>query len=70
MNLPIDIQLWSATEIAEYLRREERTVAEKIVFLPDFPKPIRIPTPEGRKGHRLFKAIEVIRWAESHQEAA
>lgn len=67
-QVPIDYRLWTAKQIADYMRRTERQVAERTVYLPTFPKPIRLPTGSGSKGHPLWKAIEVINWVEKHQE--
>jgi hypothetical protein len=65
--LPVEIDLWSADEIARYMKRERRTVMESYACLPSFPKAIRLPT-KGVRGQPLWKANEVIRWAEAHQE--
>jgi hypothetical protein len=65
--VPRDIELWDFEAIAAYLRRSVRTVREDIAVLPSFPKPITLPTARG-KAHPLYKAVEVIGWAESHQE--
>lgn len=70
--VPIDVALWSTEDIAGYLRRSADVVRERIVCLPTFPKPIRLPA--NRKGakssHPLWKASEVIAWTESHREQA
>lgn len=72
--LPIAITLWNIDMIAQYLVRSSKVVRERIVTLPDFPQPIRLPSVQSdeRRGVRSqprWKAAEVIRWAESYQEA-
>ena len=62
-----DIELWDFETIATYLHRSIRTVREDVAVLPSFPKPITLPTARGRS-HPLYKALEVVQWAESHQE--
>lgn len=62
---PITIALWDTKEIAAYLHRSVDRVYSDIVCLPSFPKPIRLPV-KGR-AQALYKAREVIAWAEKHQ---
>lgn len=61
---PISIALWDTKEIAAYLHRSVDRVYSDIVCLPTFPKPIRLPV-KGR-AQALYKAREVIAWAEKH----
>lgn len=68
--IPISVDLWSATEIAAYLKRDRRTTAEKLVYLPGFPAAIRLPSTGTKKAHPLWKARDVIAWAEKFQRAA
>ena len=63
-KLPVEVDLWDTRNICAYLKRSPDTVRDDIVTLPSFPKPIRLPV-KGR-AHALFKAREVIAWAESH----
>lgn len=70
-SIPIEIALWDVSDIGAYLKRSPQTVRERIVCLPDFPKPIRTPAlREGKvtRGHPAWKAMEVIKWTESHRE--
>jgi predicted DNA-binding transcriptional regulator AlpA len=62
---PISIALWDTRDIAAYLHRSQDRVYSDIVCLPTFPKPIRLPV-KGR-AQALYKAREVIAWAEKHQ---
>lgn len=77
--LPLSIQLWNAKTIATYLRRSPAVVLERVVTLPGFPSPIRLPStrsiskgnmqPQSDKatGQPLWKAAEVIDWVDSHR---
>lgn len=65
-SIPIEIDLWDTEHIAAYLKYSYSTVRDKILPLPSFPKPIRIQTANGL-GHPLYKAREVVLWAENLQ---
>ncbi|PRE90143.1 hypothetical protein [Burkholderia gladioli] len=65
--VPLDIALWSTKEIGEYLQRPAQSVRERIVVLPGFPAPIRLPSGENGRSFPRWKATEVIAWVESHQ---
>lgn len=77
--IPLSIQLWNARAIAAYLQRSPAVVLERVVTLPDFPTPIRLPSTGAKSKHNtkprasgftgqpLWKAIEVIGWANSHR---
>lgn len=68
-RIPVTVDLWSVREIAAYLKRSEPVVRERITALPGFPQAIRLPVVGGKgRGQPLWKASEVIAWAESHQE--
>lgn len=67
-QVPMDYRLWTTRQIANYMRRSMRQVEDRIVQLPGFPQAIRLPTENGSKGRPLWKAREVIDWAEKHQE--
>jgi hypothetical protein len=60
-----DVGLWSVDEIAAHLKRDRQEVVQDVVYLPSFPKAIRLLTVTGGKGHRLWKACEVKEWAEA-----
>jgi hypothetical protein len=62
---PLSIALWDTNDIAVYLHRSKDRVYSDIVCLPTFPKPIRLPV-KGR-AQALYKAREVIAWAEKLQ---
>lgn len=64
--VPLSDQLWGTTQIGAYLRRSTDNVRKEIVCLPSFPRPIRLPV--HGKAQALYKAREVIQWAESHQD--
>lgn len=43
-SIPLNVALWDVELIAQYLVRSPQVVRERVVTLPDFPKPIRIPS--------------------------
>lgn len=65
--IPVDIDLWDVAMVAAFLKRDPAVVRERITVLPDFPKAIRLPARQGR-AHPLYKAAEVIQWAETYRE--
>lgn len=68
--VPLKVQLWSTEAIATYLQRPAQVIRERVVCLPGFPRPIRLPALSGGKAtaHPRWKAAEVIAWAESYQD--
>ncbi|WP_420958077.1 hypothetical protein [Burkholderia gladioli] len=67
VTVPLENALWSTKEIGEYLLRPAQSVRERIVTLPGFPAPIRLPSGERGRSFPRWKATEVIAWVESHQ---
>lgn len=63
--IPLTVDLWDVSTIAQFLKRSDSQVRERVTCLPDFPKAIRLPSQNGR-GHPLYKATEVIAWAERY----
>lgn len=66
--IPLDIDLWDVKHIAQFLKRDDDVVRERIVCLPTFPKAIRLPTVKGTRARPLWKAAEVISWTENYRE--
>lgn len=66
--MPVEIDLWDVKTIAAYLKRDPAVVRERICCLPGFPAAIRLPNAKGQRMHPLWKATEVIAWAESYRE--
>lgn len=60
--LPVSVALWDTAAIGVYLRRSINRVRTDIVCLPSFPQPIRLPV--AGRSQALYKAREVIAWAE------
>ncbi len=67
--IPLEFDLWSAAEIAAWLKVGTDQVLERYAPLPDFPKAIRLPTPDGGRGRPRWKAAEVIAWAEKYKDS-
>jgi len=64
-SIPVDIDLWDTKTIGAYLKRDIDVVRERIVCMPSFPSSIRIPNAKGQRMQPLWRAAEVISWAES-----
>ena len=62
-KIPIDKQLWPASTVASYLRVSVHTVLQRYARLHGFPRARHLPSDSG-KGHKRWKAIEIIKWAE------
>ena len=56
LRIPDEHRLWSSEDIAQYLGLAKRTVAERLVFTPGFPRPVDV-------GPRRWYMTEVIEWA-------
>ena len=68
--IPIEHQLWSHKEIAEYLKASVKTVADQTVKRADFPKSIKPPlSPDSEEGRPRYYAREVIAWAAGNARA-
>ena len=65
--IPIDVDLWDVATIALYMKRTPTFIRESIVVLPSFPPIIRLPSTTGRS-RPLWRAREVVTWAEKHVE--
>ncbi|MBU9468340.1 hypothetical protein LGM75_23995 [Burkholderia multivorans] len=63
--------LWDLAELAKYLHRSEQHTRQWIVTQEGFPRPIRIPSGKSstERARPLWRAKDVIAWAESHVEA-
>lgn len=66
--IPLEVDLWDVATIAQLLKRSEDQVRERVVCLPDFPKAIRLPAGSGGRSRPLWKATEVIAWADRYRE--
>ena len=63
--------LWDLAELAKYLHRSEQHTRQWIITQEGFPRPIRIPSGKSaaERARPLWRAKDVIAWAESHVEA-
>jgi hypothetical protein len=64
--MPVAFDLWDTRHIASYLKRSVDTVRDDVITLPSFPRPIRLPVRGAVRAQALYKAREVIAWAERH----
>lgn len=63
--------LWDLAELAKYLHRSEQHTRQWIITQDGFPRPIRIPSGKSatERARSLWRAKDVIAWAESYVEA-
>lgn len=66
-SVPLSAQLWDTEMVASYLKRSYNTTRDSILVLPTFPAPIRLPSSGKGRAYPLYKAREVVEWAESYQ---
>lgn len=57
--------LLTIDDIAALLQAARRTVAERWIHRPDFPKPAIAPT----RRHRMWRREDVMRWAAPAEQA-
>lgn len=62
--------LWTTKDAANYLQYSVKNFCDRIMTLPSFPKPVRLPRPTGGKGHPRWKPEDIKNWIEQHREAA
>ena len=65
-SIPIEVDLWDTDRIADYMKRTASYVRRVIVPEPSFPAPILLPS-TGKPNH-LYRASEVIAWAENRRQ--
>lgn len=61
-------ELWTTQHIANYLHRDVDAVRNRVVNMPGFPQPIRLPTERGTFGRPLWRAEEIKSWVQRFQE--
>lgn len=66
--IPLSIALWDIETVAGYFQRNVNVTRERIACRPDFPAAIRLPSVTGKRAHPLYKAVEVIAYAEKYRE--
>ena len=60
-------EVWTAHDIAHYMRLSVSSVQSRIITRKDFPRPVRIPT-SGTGGGRRWYAAEVKNWLRNNRE--
>ncbi|WP_395503077.1 hypothetical protein [Ectopseudomonas mendocina] len=61
-QVPAEDQLWTAEDIADYLKLATDTTERRVVTRPDFPAPLQ-PCETGRRAAKRWFAIDVRAWA-------
>ena len=54
--------LWTGDDVAAHLRRAPRYVTEKMAKAPGFPKAIRMPLADGKRGAPLWRRSAILEW--------
>lgn len=67
-TVPLELELWSAKEVAALLKVNPRQVTERYAVAEGFPKPIRLPSLSGGRGVPRWGAADVVTWAAQHRE--
>ena len=62
MNLPLENQIWSAKQVADYLGVCPRQVRERYSIQPGFPEAIRLG--HGSRSPIRWKAADILNWVE------
>ena len=63
--MPSD-ELWTADDIASYLKLATDTTERRVVTRPDFPPPLQ-PCQTGKKAAKRWFAVEVTGWARQNR---
>lgn len=63
--IPVTVDLWDLRCIGAYLKRSPEVVRENYACRSDFPRPVKLPSTGSGRSHALYKAREVVAWAES-----
>ena len=66
--IPLSVALWDYKLIGAYLNKSPQQVRQRYAPLPGFPQPYRLPSGGKERSHPLYKASEIIEWAEKYQE--
>lgn len=61
-QVPAEDQLWTAEDIADYLKLATDTTERRVVTRPDFPAPLQ-PCDTGPRAAKRWFAIDVRAWA-------
>lgn len=67
MSVPFEHELWSAKDVAAYLKLSYDYVIKVLTKDPQFPQAIRLPTVEGGSSHPRWKAKKVVEWVEGYE---
>ena len=65
-EIPVEIALWDLPTVAAYFKRSSQMVRTTLACLPSFPKAIRLPS--AGKAQPLYKASEIIDWAQKYRD--
>jgi hypothetical protein len=67
MGVPFEHELWSAKDVAAYLKLSYDYVIKVLTKDPKFPSAIRLPTADGGSMQPRWKAKKVVDWVEGYE---
>jgi hypothetical protein len=67
-SAPFPMDLWDIPTIAHVFKRTELQVRQCMVCRPDFPKAARFRSEGGGRSHALYKASDVLTWADKFKD--
>jgi predicted DNA-binding transcriptional regulator AlpA len=62
--------IWNAKQCADYFGISERHFTDRVSKNYDFPAAIKLPNPDGTRGHSRWHAAEVQEWATRQKKAS
>jgi len=65
-QISADDELWSNSNIADYLQLSLDSVERHVITRPDFPKALQ-PCPTGKRAAKRWFAGDIIRWARQNK---
>jgi hypothetical protein len=66
INNPDDTTLWNGKDCAFYLRQAYVTFRDHTSKQETFPQAIRLPNGRGTRSNALWRAQDVIKWAQKY----
>lgn len=68
--IPVEQDLWDSAHVGAFLKRSPKHVTQRYAAMPTFPKAIRLPSTGKGRADPLWRAKDVIAWAERYFEKA
>jgi len=65
-QIPVDDELWSNLDVANYLKLSLDTIERYVITRPDFPDALQ-PCPTGKRAAKRWFSGEVRKWAKQNK---